>query len=174
MGYCYSTKVTQIVVYVSVSNTDITRLIMIELRDRVSRPTADFPTDVSPLPSSLKPDPTSRECVFQFSEQLLNSAESGSHIDWIARQAQAVRLFDQILQVINYQTDEELKIVELTKIDTKLQSFLKFLMNESGFEDWKIRSAVTATVLRYNPENYVSQAYKLTDSGLSSLCMRKY
>lgn len=149
-------------------HADAYRLALIEIRDKISRPTMEFPDEEAPLPSDLEPIST----VNLFEKELFElsplSLTYTRPLSWFARQAQALRLFDHALKTVNLSMSREAKISELKQVDAKLQGLLSKVMEEPGPDNLRKRSAVMAAILRYGAPREV-QMYQRPNNVQNSL-----
>lgn len=127
---------------------DMSRLVLIELPRRTAWPRAKFPTPEAALPSDLAYN--DRSMNWSKRTPLLNEARlltsQEPHIVGFGRQAQAVELYDKLLNIIELKSEYE--VTELKKLDGEAQAFMKVVMNESGKGNWNFRSGIEATMMR--------------------------
>lgn len=127
-------------------SAEISRLITIEMSERIPQPLTEFPDEDAPLPSAFAP--TSMPNIHEAKISEPSPATQVCNVSWMARQVQTLRLYDQFLKLINSSSPEETKLVQLKLIGEQLQDFLTFAIHQRESDSWKMRSAVTATILR--------------------------
>lgn len=95
-------------------------------------------------------------------------ASQQPHIGGFGRQAQAVELYDKLLEIIDLKSGFE--VTELKKLDGEAQAFMNVVMNESGKGNWNFRSGIEATMMRYTPTECPLMPETTTNAQQDHMC----